>query len=325
MKSKREDVDELEQELEEDCEQELPQFMIRTMCKVVSEGMKQEVLFDGDSPPVEPADPFQQQNQVKSESVQTIDPEAKKDIEVVCNECGRVYATVAELKKHMYCSHWYRRERNKKCDWPNCVKTFIDKNKLEEHKRTHTGEKPLKCLELGCNKSFRKKSALDAHKLVHSGGKPHHCLDCGKTFRHKYSLEEHKLTHSSEKPYQCHECGKTFTLSRYLKNHQITHSGEKPYRCSAVNCGKAYTDSSGLLKHKKTQHKGMLQDEVEVEEQVPAHEEVLLGEAVLVKGEGVVKEEVVEAKDGAECGGMEEDPLRILPEELGFKGEGLVS
>ena len=117
--------------------------------------------------------------------------------------------------------------------------------------REHTGEKPLKCLELGCNKSFRKKSALDAHKLVHSGGKPHHCLDCGKTFRHKYSLEEHKVTHISEKPYQCHECGKTFTLSRYLKNHQITHSGEKPYRCSAVDCGKAYTDSSGLLKHKK--------------------------------------------------------------------------
>ena len=74
MKSKREDVDELEQEPEEDCEQELPQFMIRTMCKVVGEGMKQEVLFDGNSPPVEPADPFQQQNQVKSESEVNISP-----------------------------------------------------------------------------------------------------------------------------------------------------------------------------------------------------------------------------------------------------------
>ena len=89
----------------------------------------------------------------------------------------------------------------------------------------------------------------------------------------------------------------------------------------------------------------MLQDEVEVEQQVPAHEVIaggglLLGEEVLVKGEGIVKEEVVEEvlvkgegvvkeevmeeNDGAECGGREEDPLRILPGELLFKGEGLV-
>ena len=69
----------------------------------------------------------------------------------------------------------------------------------------------------------------------------------------------------------------------------------------------------------------MLQDEVE--EEVPAHE-VIAGRGLLVgeevKGEGVVKEEVVEEKDGAECGGREEYPLRILPEELRFKGEGLV-
>ena len=40
---------------------------------------------------------------------------------------------------------------------------------------------------------------------------------------------------------------------------------------------------------------------------------------MLVKGEGAVKGEVMEEKDGAECGGREEDPLRILPE-----GEELV-
>jgi len=256
VNSKRDDVDELEQESEEDCEQELPQFIIRTMCKVVAE--------------------------------------------VVCNECGREYATVAKLKKHMYCSHWYRRERNKKCDWPNCVKTFFDKSKLEEHKRTHTGEKPLKCLEPGCNKSFRKKSTLQAHKLVHSGEKPHQCLEpgCNKTFRQKIDLRVHKTT----------------------------HTGEKPYRCSAANCGKAYTNPSTLSKHKKTQHKGMLQDQVEVEEQVPAHEEVHAGGGEeFVNNEGGVKEEVVEEKDGAKWGGMEEDPLRILPEELIFEGEGLVN
>merc|ERR1719237_960408 len=114
-----------------------------------------------------------------------------------------------------------------------------------------------------------------------------------------------------------------FREKRALDNHKMTHTGEKPYICSAANCGKAYTRSSSLMTHKKTQHKGMFQDEVEVEQQVPAHEVIaggglLLGEEVLVKGEGIVKEEVVEEvlikgegvvkeevmeeQDGAECG-----------------------
>ena len=46
------------------------------------------------------------------------------------------------------------------------------------------------------------------------------------------------------------------------------------------------------------------------------------GEEVFVNGEGVVKEEMVEVKDEAKGGGLEEDPLQILPKEM--KGEGLV-
>ena len=52
---------------------------------------------------------------------------------------------------------------------------------------------------------------------------------------------------------------------------------------------------------------------------------LLFGGEEFVNNEGGVKEEVVEEKDGAKWGGMEEDPLRILPEELIFEGEGLVN
>ena len=319
--------------------------MIITMSKVVDQGMKEEEVLRDDCSPVQPVDPLEQQDEVRSESMQKpFNPEDIKENEIVCKDCGKVYATVAKLKRHKLNVH--KRKQNLKCDWPNCAKTFHSQSILEEHKMTHTGEKPHQCTEPGCGKTFRQKSALGSHKLIHSGEKPHQCPECDKTFASKQSLKQHKMAHTGEKPHQCTEpgcnktfsrrwllevhkfvhsgkkphkcpeCGKTFAVKSNLEVHKVTHSGEKPYRCSAANCGTAYTSPASLWKHKKTQHKGMLQDEVEVEEQVPpAHEEVLAGgglpagEVVLVNGDGVVKEEVVEEKD---CG-TEEDPLGILP------------
>ena len=310
------------------------------MCKVVAEGMKEEGPMDDGYPPVEPADLLKQQDDVQSQSMQkTTNHEDNKENEIVCKDCGKVYATVVKLKKHVYDMH----KKLFLCTEPGCEKTFRKKITLQRHKMTHTGEKPFLCTEPGCEKTFRHKLSLQRHKMTHTGEKPFLCTEhgCEKAFRQKRSLEAHKLTHTGEKAFLCteHSCEKAFRQKQTLEQHKVTHIGEKPYRCSAANCGKAYADSSGLWRHKQTQHKGMLQDEVEVEQQVPAHEVIaggglLLGEEVLVKGEGVVKEEVVEEvlvkgevvkeevveeKDGAECGAMEEDPLRILPE-----GEGLV-
>ena len=209
------------------------------MFKVVAKGMKEELLRDDNSPTVQLEDPLEQQDDIRSGLVQTTDPEANTENENVCKHCGKVCATRAKLKRHVKV---HTRKRNFKCDWPNCAKAFQFRGDLKAHKRTHTGEKPHKCTEPGCTKTFSQTSTLNKHKLVHTGEKPHQCLECGKTFALKVSLKFHK----------------------------VTHSGDKPYRCSVANCGKAYTQPSGLQHHKKTQHKEMLQGKVEVEKQLPA-------------------------------------------------------
>eukprot|EP00644_Phytophthora_capsici_P015073 jgi/Phyca11/510923/fgenesh2_kg.PHYCAscaffold_71_\ len=94
---------------------------------------------------------------------------------------------------------------SKKHECPTCNKQFRGRSELQNHIRTHTGEKPLKCSYAGCTKRYAHSSNLRAHERTHAGIKPYTCHydGCGKSFAHSVSLKEHIWMHAGFQPYVC--------------------------------------------------------------------------------------------------------------------------
>jgi uncharacterized Zn-finger protein len=53
---------------------------------------------------------------------------------------------------------------------------------------------------------------LQNHIKTHSGDKPYKCHICGRGFSVKSYLQNHIRTHTGDKPYTCDICGKGVTF-----------------------------------------------------------------------------------------------------------------
>lgn len=120
---------------------------------------------------------------------------------------------------------------SKKHECPTCSKQFRGRSELQNHIRTHTGEKPLKCSYAGCSKRYAHSSNLRAHERTHAGVKPYACHydGCGKSFAHSVSLKEHIWMHAGFQPYVCpyDGCEKRFTQVSNFARHKKTHEKEE--------------------------------------------------------------------------------------------------
>lgn len=76
-----------------------------------------------------------------------------------------------------------------------------------------------------CNKVFGYKHVLQNHEKTHTGEKSYRCTKCGKCFRRDHHLKVHMRLHSGEKPYAClfPLCGRQFVQVANLRRHQKTH------------------------------------------------------------------------------------------------------
>lgn len=116
-----------------------------------------------------------------------------------------------------------------------CERAFGYKHVLQNHERTHTGEKPFVCTEPHCNKRFTRDHHLKTHTRLHTGEKPYHCEVCGKRFVQVANLRRHTRVHTGEKPYTCDICSQKFSDSNQLKAHALVHTNEKPFKCDSCH------------------------------------------------------------------------------------------
>ena len=127
-----------------------------------------------------------------------------------------------------------------------CNRSFGYKHVLQNHERTHTGEKPFECRE--CHKRFTRDHHLKTHMRLHTGEKPYHCTHCDRQFVQVANLRRHLRVHTGERPYACELCTSKFSDSNQLKAHMLIHRGEKPFSCS--KCLGKFRRRHHLMHHK---------------------------------------------------------------------------
>uniref|UniRef100_UPI0037E75DC9 zinc finger protein 721-like n=1 Tax=Semicossyphus pulcher TaxID=241346 RepID=UPI0037E75DC9 len=160
-----------------------------------------------------------------------------------CRRCGIQFSEKEKLEEHM---KTHIKEKRYSC--PDCGKRFINESYIQVHQRIHTGEKPFLCSE--CGRGFHTASSLKLHEMQHSGERPYACAICGKSFRINSYLTAHYQTHIKDRPFICSVCGKGYSRAEELKVHHRLHTGERPYECG--ECGKSFIYRQGLRQHQRT-------------------------------------------------------------------------
>ncbi|GAB6026111.1 hypothetical protein CHUAL_012312 [Chamberlinius hualienensis] len=148
-----------------------------------------------------------------------------------------------------------------------CGKGFSKKFDLDQHVRSHTGEKPFQCLV--CGRAFAQRSNVKKHMQTHKVWP----VEISHTVSNKRNGDEDLPKENSdsfrecqkgEKPeividpsYICQFCNQTFPVYGQLKTHLKLHKNEQVYKCILKSCGEVFKDLDTYLEHTRSHEKEM--------------------------------------------------------------------
>ncbi|KAF2751688.1 hypothetical protein M011DRAFT_482518 [Sporormia fimetaria CBS 119925] len=154
------------------------------------------------------------------------------------------------------------------CSHPGCEFRSNREQKMENHFRVHTKERPFACDREGCDKAFARKDHLTRHiKSTHGEGtpRPYACTwkGCTKRLATKQHLEVHVESH--KKLFYCTypSCQESFRKQTTLDAHVADmHLNADPYPCTFIDddglrCSRSYQNAWSLRLHVKAAHEKM--------------------------------------------------------------------
>jgi len=184
-------------------------------------------------------------------------------------------------------ARWELVNGKRRCLWEHeddrvCGKLANTKQNIEQHWRTHTGEKPFACDRHAdgtlCGAAFGQAGHLKTHiATVHDGRRDHVCdhfnadgTSCDQAFGEAGGLKKHIATvHDGRRDHVCDRvnidgsvCGQAFGQVGSLKTHTATvHEGRRDHVCGRMNidgsvCGGAFGQARDLRQHIAAVHDG---------------------------------------------------------------------
>lgn len=139
-----------------------------------------------------------------------------------------------------------------------CKKYFASREKLKQHRKTHSEEDLRVCPY--CAKTFNHKKSFAHHVYLKHTHKEKYenknfvCNECGAGFNSEYNLKTHRgNAHGvGEINFTCSHCLKGFFRINEYEKHMIVHSDVRPFQCAT--CGRAFKRETSLKMHRENIH-----------------------------------------------------------------------